>query len=119
MVATHEPESQRTTRRSRGAQAGRSRRARRGATPRDVARAALKYLTNGAIQHIPFHSIRQWWYRRVLGWTLHPSAAVLMGQQIQWRVCARVASGYPSARARSSIMAVCSIPLAACRSASR
>ena len=83
MVATHEPESQRTTRRSRGAQAGRSRRAKRRATPRDVARAALKYLTNGAIQHIPFHSIRQWWYRRVLGWTLHPSAAVLMGQQIQ------------------------------------
>jgi maltose O-acetyltransferase len=27
--------------------------------------------------------VRHWWYRRVLGWQLHPGASVLMGQQIQ------------------------------------
>lgn len=80
MVATHETESQRTTRRPH---VKRGKRSRRGVTPRDVARAALKYITNGAIQHIPSYTVRHWWYRRVLGWRLHPSAAVLMGQQIQ------------------------------------
>lgn len=50
---------------------------------RDVARATLKYLTNAVIQHIPSFTVRHWWYRRVLGWNLHPSASVLMGQQIQ------------------------------------
>ena len=52
-------------------------------SPRDVVRAALKYATNHVIQHIPSFTVRQWWYRRVLGWKLHPKAAVLMGQHIQ------------------------------------
>ncbi len=53
------------------------------ATTRDVVRASLKYATNGVIQHIPFFALRHWWYRRVLGWALHPKASVLMGQQVQ------------------------------------
>ncbi len=52
-------------------------------SPRDVARAALKYATNAIIQRIPSYTLRHWWYRRVLGWKLHPKATVLMGQQIQ------------------------------------
>lgn len=50
---------------------------------RDVARAGLKYVTNEVIQHIPSFAVRHWWYRRVLGWNLHPRASVLMGQQVQ------------------------------------
>lgn len=52
-------------------------------TARDVIRATVKYATNGIVQHIPFFAARHWWYRRVLGWDLHPSASVLMGQQVQ------------------------------------
>ena len=52
-------------------------------TARDIVRATAKYVTNGLIQHIPFFTLRHWWYRRVLGWELHPSASVLMGQQVQ------------------------------------
>jgi acetyltransferase-like isoleucine patch superfamily enzyme len=80
MVATHETESQQALQRSPANRAGQRR---RGVTPRDVARAALKYLTNSALQHTPSYTVRHWWYRRVLGWQLHPSASVLMGQQIQ------------------------------------
>jgi len=50
---------------------------------RDVVRAAFKYATNDLVQHIPFFAVRHWWYRRVLGWNLHPSASILMGQQVQ------------------------------------
>jgi len=52
-------------------------------SPRDVARAALKYATNSIIQHIPSYTLRHWWYRHVLGWKLHPMATVLRGQHIQ------------------------------------
>lgn len=52
-------------------------------TMRDVVRATAKYTTNGIIQHIPIFAARHWWYRRVLGWDLHPAASVLMGQQVQ------------------------------------
>jgi maltose O-acetyltransferase len=50
---------------------------------RNVLRASVKYATNDIIQHIPSYTIRHWWYRRVLGWNLHPTASVLMGQQVQ------------------------------------
>lgn len=50
---------------------------------RDVLRQAVKYLTNGPIQHVPSYTLRHWWYRRVLGWDLHPTASILMGQQVQ------------------------------------
>ncbi len=50
---------------------------------RDVARGAMKYATNHVIAHIPSYTIRHWWYRRVLGWSLDPAATILMGQQVQ------------------------------------
>ena len=55
----------------------------RAASLRNVLRASVKYATNDIIQHIPSYTIRHWWYRRVLGWNLHPTASVLMGQQVQ------------------------------------
>lgn len=60
-----------------------ARKARR-SSPRDVFRAAIKYSTNEIIQHIPSYTIRHWWYRRVLGWRLHPTASILMGQEVQF-----------------------------------
>jgi maltose O-acetyltransferase len=64
------------------ATSGRKRTAER-LTPRDLVRATMKYATNGVVQHIPFYAARHWWYRRMLGWDLHPSASILMGQQVQ------------------------------------
>lgn len=65
-------------------------------TARDVVRATAKYVTNGVIQHIPFFAARHWWYRRALGWNLHPTASILMGQQVQM-------AGLRSSGARVSI----------------
>jgi maltose O-acetyltransferase len=45
--------------------------------------AATKYATNHIITHIPSHTIRQAWYRRVLGWRIEPRATILMGQYVQ------------------------------------
>jgi acetyltransferase-like isoleucine patch superfamily enzyme len=45
--------------------------------------AATKYATNHVIAHIPSHTIRQMWYRRVLGWRIGPRATILMGQHVQ------------------------------------
>ncbi len=45
--------------------------------------AAIKYTTNHIITHIPSHSIRLAWYRRVLGWRIGPEVTILMGQHIQ------------------------------------
>jgi acetyltransferase-like isoleucine patch superfamily enzyme len=45
--------------------------------------AAIKYITNHVIGHIPSHIIRRAWYRRVLGWRIGPKATILMGQHIQ------------------------------------
>lgn len=53
------------------------------ASARDVLRQTVKYLTNGVVQHVPSYTLRHWWYRRLLGWDLHPTASILMGQQVQ------------------------------------
>src|SRR6266566_7548076 len=45
--------------------------------------AAIKYATNHVIAHIPSHTIRQAWYRRVLGWRIGPHVTILMGQHVQ------------------------------------
>lgn len=63
---------------------------------RGVARAAIKYLTNHVIAHIPLYTVRHWWYRRALGWRLHPTASVLLGQRVQM-------AGLRSSGARVSI----------------
>ena len=45
--------------------------------------AATKYTTNHIVAHIPSHSLRQAWYRRVLGWRIGPCVTILMGQHVQ------------------------------------
>ena len=45
--------------------------------------AATKYATNHIIAHIPSHTIRRAWYRRVLGWRIGPRTTILMGQYVQ------------------------------------
>jgi maltose O-acetyltransferase len=51
--------------------------------PREVARGAIKYATNHVIANIPSYTVRHWWYRRVLGWSLDQTASILLGQQVQ------------------------------------
>lgn len=50
---------------------------------RTILAAATKYATNHVIAHIPFHSVRLAWYRRVLGWRIGPRASILLGQHVQ------------------------------------
>ncbi len=45
--------------------------------------AATKYATNHVIAHIPSHTVRRLWYRRVLGWRIESGATILMGQHVQ------------------------------------
>src|SRR5947209_2399813 len=45
--------------------------------------AAIKYLTNYIINHIPSYTVRHAWYRNVLGWRIGKKAAILMGQHVQ------------------------------------
>src|SRR3989440_2785906 len=45
--------------------------------------AAIKYLTNYIIGHIPSYTVRHAWYRNVLGWRIGEKAAILMGQHVQ------------------------------------
>jgi acetyltransferase-like isoleucine patch superfamily enzyme len=45
--------------------------------------AFIKYLTNHFIQHIPSYTLRNAWYRRVLGWQIAPKVTIMMGQHIQ------------------------------------
>ena len=45
--------------------------------------ATIKYLTNHMINHIPSHTIRQAWYRNILGWHIGPKAAILLGLHAQ------------------------------------
>lgn len=54
-----------------------------GARASDVARGAIKYATNHVIAHIPSYTLRHWWYRRALGWSLESTASILLGQQVQ------------------------------------
>lgn len=48
-----------------------------------VIAALIRYSTNHIISHIPSYTIRHGWYRKVLGWTIGPSASILMGQHVQ------------------------------------
>lgn len=50
---------------------------------KELLTAVTKYATNHLIAHIPSHTVRQSWYRRVLGWQIGPRATILMGQHIQ------------------------------------
>lgn len=43
----------------------------------------IKYFTNHFIQHIPSYTLRNFWYRRILGWNIAPQATIMMGQHIQ------------------------------------
>lgn len=45
--------------------------------------ASIKYITNYIINHIPSHSLRKIWYRRVLGWHIGSNTTILMGQHVQ------------------------------------
>ena len=50
---------------------------------KQVLGAAIKYLTNYIINHIPSYTVRHAWYRNVLGWRIGKKAAILMGQHVQ------------------------------------
>lgn len=50
---------------------------------RGVLAAAIKYITNHVIAHIPFYGVRHGWYRGVLGWDIGENAAILLGQHVQ------------------------------------
>lgn len=50
---------------------------------KQVGAAAIKYITNHIITHIPSFTLRHTWYRRVLGWHIAPRASVLMNQHVQ------------------------------------
>lgn len=45
--------------------------------------ATIKYLTNHLISHIPSYTIRHFWYRKVLGWSIGSNVSILLGQYIQ------------------------------------
>lgn len=63
-----------------GARAG----VRRGASMiRQTSAATVKYATNYIIAYVPSHTIRNAWYRRVLGWDIGHSVSILMGPYIQ------------------------------------
>jgi maltose O-acetyltransferase len=48
-----------------------------------LAIALTKYFTNHVLQHLPSHTLRTLWYRRVMGWQIAPQATIMMGQHIQ------------------------------------
>jgi acetyltransferase-like isoleucine patch superfamily enzyme len=50
---------------------------------KEMIAASIKYITNHVIAHIPSHTIRRIWYRRMLGWRIGPGVTILMGQHIQ------------------------------------
>ncbi len=57
---------------------------RRGASMiRQTSAATVKYATNYIIAYVPSHTIRNAWYRRVLGWDIGHSVSILMGPYIQ------------------------------------
>ena len=63
-----------------GARAG----VRRGASMiRQTSAATVKYATNYIIAYVPSHTIRNAWYRRVLGWDIGHGVSILMGPYIQ------------------------------------
>ncbi|HEU5346131.1 MAG TPA: acyltransferase [Ktedonobacterales bacterium] len=77
MVASTDPATQRPP----GPPSARRRTAH--VSAREIARQALKYATNEIVQRIPSYTLRHAWYRRVLGWDLHPTTSILMGQRVQ------------------------------------
>lgn len=50
---------------------------------KNVVIALIKYLTNHFIQHIPSYTLRNSWYRHILGWSVAPQVTIMMGQHIQ------------------------------------
>ena|SRR5436190_11899239 len=50
---------------------------------KEIFSATIKYATNHLIAHIPSHTVRRSWYRRVLGWQIGPKATILMSQHVQ------------------------------------
>jgi acetyltransferase-like isoleucine patch superfamily enzyme len=50
-----------------------------GGAVRSVGAAALNYLTNHVVNHVPSYTVRHEWYRRVMGLHLARSATVQMG----------------------------------------
>ena len=50
---------------------------------KEIITAAIKYMTNHVVAHIPFHALRRSWYRRVLGWHIESKVTILMGQHVQ------------------------------------
>lgn len=50
---------------------------------KQIAAALIKYVTNHVICHIPSYTLRQAWYRRILGWNIGPGVHILMGQYVQ------------------------------------
>src|SRR5260370_11739356 len=50
---------------------------------KQVLGAAIKFVTNHIISHIPSYGIRHTWYHKVLGWRIGPKAAILLGQHVQ------------------------------------
>jgi O-antigen/teichoic acid export membrane protein/acetyltransferase-like isoleucine patch superfamily enzyme len=53
------------------------------ATLRYTGAAVVKYTTNYIISYLPSHTLRYFWYRKVLGWDIGQGASILMGQYIQ------------------------------------
>jgi O-antigen/teichoic acid export membrane protein/acetyltransferase-like isoleucine patch superfamily enzyme len=52
-------------------------------TIRYISAATVKYTTNYIVSYFPSHTLRYFWYRRVLGWDIGDDACILMGQYIQ------------------------------------
>lgn len=50
---------------------------------KQIVGAAIKYMTNTFVCHIPSHALRRAWYSKVLGWHIGRNVCILMGQHIQ------------------------------------
>jgi acetyltransferase-like isoleucine patch superfamily enzyme len=50
---------------------------------RGIAGSLVRYATTHVIAHIPVHSLRIAWYRRVLGWEIAPEVTILMGATVR------------------------------------
>lgn len=50
---------------------------------RQTSAATVKYATNYIVAYVPSHTIRNAWYRRVLGWDIGHGVSILMGPYIQ------------------------------------
>ncbi len=50
---------------------------------REIAAGLIRYTTNHIISHIPSYTLRNAWYRHILGWNIAPDVFILMGQYVQ------------------------------------